>query len=302
VSDWIALGVLGASLLLLGYLGRQGARSPLRPLSIPIPAWQFALTGWRTNPRVLAAVSAVVALGAAAQLYFVNTSGHDEVTLLIASIVWQACAAALAAAVAVPLHLFVIHAFLRARDIDPPGGRRNVAALMRRAAAFGAAIWIVGYLLGIAFKSVLLAVEAPLREMGVVSLAVVAGLQFVSFLLTSLLALVRPALSLGLARPLRTGVRMAVRHARALYVLLAVLGILPLLLEFLMAYMPSELISSVAVAHLLSVLLLSMLNIFQFFTLEVGTVLFARHAMLWARAQADRAAELGAELPSPSAP
>ena len=114
MSLWVLLAVVGAFVLAVGYLAALGARSPLRVLFIPPTAWSLALDSWRSNPRVLAAITSLVVCSAGLQLYFVNTAGHDPQMLLITSIVWQASMAALTAALAVPLHLFVIHRYWQA--------------------------------------------------------------------------------------------------------------------------------------------------------------------------------------------
>ena len=230
IEDLIVVSVLGALLVAVGYFAVRGALSPLRPLGIPPTAWRLAGDSWWWRRKVVLAAASLVAIGAALQFYFVNTSGHDQRILLIASIFWQAFLAMSFAALAVPLHLFVIHVYLKATVADRPEGGRKPASLMPRAAAYGVAIWILGYLVGVAFKAVIL-FTGP-------SPAANYGLAFISFLITSLLVLVRPALSLGMPRPFRTGVRMAWRRTLALYVMLAVLAIPPSVLTPLATFVP----------------------------------------------------------------
>jgi hypothetical protein len=184
VNDSIGDAIIGTMLVGVGYLATSGAMSPLRPLPILLAAWRLAIDSWRWQRKIVLAVSFLSVVGASMQLYFVNTSGHDEWTLLIASIFWQAFTASFVAALAVPLHLFVIHVHLRAGVTDLSEGGRKLAPLMLRAAAYGLAIWIFCYLVSVASKAVIHFIgPSPVTSL---------GLAFISFPTTSLLALVRP--------------------------------------------------------------------------------------------------------------
>ena len=296
VSVWVLLAVLGSLAPAIGYLAFRGASSPLRPLVIPLAAWRLVY-GLRFNPKILLAISSLILFGAALQLYFVNTPGYDAQVLQISSIVWQALMAALGAALAVPLHLFAIHRFWRARVADPAAeGGRKLKILALRAAVLGLAIWTFDYLVGVAAKIVTLSSDPDFRQFGYF------GLIFASFLLTSLLALVRPALSLGLPHPLRTGIRMAVRNGLALYVVLALLAIPPTVLGPLANYLPRLLVKSRETASVISVALISDLNIFQYLAVEFATVLFALGVLQRANDDARRVAGVEArDLPLPAA-
>ena len=283
MDDWVVYAILGALLIVVVYLGVLGAMSPLRPLPILLTAWRLAVESWRWQRKIVLAVSLLVFTGASLQFYFVNTSGHDEQTLLIASIFWQAFLATLVAALAVPLHLFVIHVYLRAPVADPSEGGRKLAPLMLRAASYGLAIWIFGYLLGVACKFVILVTQPPLRQIESF------GLAFVVFLATGLLALVRPALSLGMARPLRTGIAMGWRRALALYLMMAVLAIPPNVLGPLAMFVPPAFLGRGLTPRLITITLISIMSIFQYVATEISTVLFARRAMQQSRDDADQA-------------
>jgi hypothetical protein len=271
VNLWVLWPVLGALALAIGYLALRGARSPLRPLLIAPTAWRHALDCWRTNRRVLLAITLLVVLGAALQAYFVNASGYDAGALQIASIVWQALVAASTAALAVPLHLFIIRAYLGAAAVSLQ--TRSLRPLVIRAAAYGLAIWTFDYLMGVAAKVVVQWADPSLLRLEYF------GLIFVSFLATSLLALVRPSLSLGLPRPFRAGTAMASGNVLALYLVLAVMALPQILLGPEAAYVPSLLIKSQLPAHLVSVALISALDIFQYLAVEIATVLFALGAL-----------------------
>ncbi|HEX3408295.1 MAG TPA: hypothetical protein VHS81_13750 [Caulobacteraceae bacterium] len=289
------LAVLGVLALAIGYLAFRGARSPLRPLLVPLAAWRLALASWRFNRKVLLAISALILFSAALQVYFVNASGYDAQVLQFFSIAWQALVAALSAAIAAPLHLFVIHGFWRARVADPAEGGRKLTPLMLRAAAFGLAIWIFDYLVGVATKIVTLSTDPNFRQ------AEYAGLVLASFALTSLLALVRPSLSLGLRHPFRTGIGMAAKNALALYVVLAVLAIPASVLGPEATLLPRLLIRSRPMASLVSVALISALNVFQYLAVEIATVLFALGVVQRATDEARTAAGLEArDLPLPA--
>lgn len=297
MSIWVGLAVLCALAAAIAYLAFRAAKSPLRPLYIPPTAWRLALDCWRNNPRVLSAMALLVVSSAALQFYFVNTSGHDPQTLLITGVVWQAFMAALTAALAVPLHLFVIHVYWRGPLVDLPARRRKLVSLLIGAAVLGLAIWMVDYLAGVAIKVLLLSTDAVVRQIEYW------GLAFVSFLATSLLALVRPSLSLGLPHPLRTGIGLAAKNALALYLVLAVLAVPPAVLRLEATYLPAALIRSALPQHLVSIALISALNIFQYFAVETSTVLFASGALLQAREQASETGAIGApDLPQPAAP
>jgi hypothetical protein len=285
VADWIAWTILSALLLPVGYFAIRGAMSPPRPLPILLTAWQLAVGWWWWSRKIVLAVALLVVVGASMQFYFVNTSGHDQWTLLIASIFWQAFMATFVAALAVPLHLFVIHVYLQAPVADPSEGGRKLAPLMLRAAAYGLAIWILGYLLGVAAKAVIL-VMGP-------SPVVNFGLAFISFLTTSLLVLVRPSLSLGMPRPLRTGIGMGWKRALPLYVMMAMLAIPPTVLTPLAIFVPPAFLRPGLRARLISITLISILNIFQYLATEIATVLFARRAAQHSRDEADEAAGAG---------
>jgi hypothetical protein len=199
--------------------------------------------------------------------------------LLIASLFWQAFTASFAAALAVPLHLFVIHVYLRAGVTDPSEGGRKLAPLMLRAAAYGLAIWIFCYLVSVASKAAIHFIgPSPLTNL---------GLACVSFPTTGLLALVRPALSFGMSRPLRTGIAMAWRRALALYVMLAVLAIPIYVLTPLAIYVPAAFARSVLLAQLIGITLISILNVFQYLATEISTILFAWRAVQQSRDEAE---------------
>jgi hypothetical protein len=323
LADWIVWTILGALLFAVGYLAIRGAMSPLRPILIPLTAWRLAIGSWRTQRRIVLTVAFLVAVGALMQLYFVNTSGHDEWTLLIASIFWQALMATFVAALAVPLHLYVIRidtrglagswrnrawrrrgapvpagpGLVRAPGVssdlapeapvaDPFEGGQKLMPLMLRAAAYGLAIWIFGYLVGVANKAAILstAPSVPAERF---------GLAFISFLITGLLALVRPALSLGMPRPLRSGVAMGWKRALALYVMLAVVAAPPAVLTPLAILAPAAAWRPSLGARLISITLISIVNVFQYLATEISTVLFARRAMLLSHDEAEEAGGIG---------
>jgi hypothetical protein len=288
VNDWTVWTIISALLVAAAYLAIRGARSPLRPLHIPVMAWRLAIDAWQWQRQVVLAVSALVVVGASIQFYFVNTSGHDEWILLIASIFWQAFMASFVAALAVPLHLFVIHVYLKAPVADRPERGRKLAPLMRRAAAYGLAIWVFGYLVGVAAKAAVLYMgPSPAKNLGVA---------FISFLVTSLLVLVRPALSLGMPHPLRTGVGMAWKRALALYVMMAVLAIPQYALSPLAIFVPPAFVRPVLAARLISITLISILNVFQYLAAEISTVFFARRAVQQSRDEADAAGVVSTDL------
>jgi hypothetical protein len=292
LDDWIVL-ILGALLLAVVYLAIRGAASSLHPLLIPLTAWRLAIGSWRTQRKIVLALAFLVVVGASMQFYFVNTSGHDEWTLLIASIFWQALMATFVAALAVPLHLFVIHVDLQASVGEPSEGERKIASLMLRAAAYGLVIWIFSYLVGVASKAVL-HFTGPSR-------VEYFGLMFISFLTMGLLLLVRPALSLGMPCPLRTGIGMSWKRALALYVMMAVLAIPPNLISPLAVFVPPEFVGPVLPARLISITLVSILNVFQYLATEISTVLFARRAMQQSGDEADEARGVGsADLSIPA--
>jgi hypothetical protein len=285
VNDAIVLSILGALLLAVVYLAIRGAMSPLRPLPIPLIALGLAIDTWWWQRKIVLAVSFLIVVGASMQLYFVNTSGHGKWTLLIGGIFWQAFMASFVAALAVPLHLFVIHVYLQAPIADPSEGSRKVAPLMLRAAAYGLVIWIFGYLVGVASKAVVLFTGPSRVEYF--------GLVFISFLTKGVLLLVRPALSLGMPCPLRTGIAMGWRRVLALCLMMAVLAIPPTVLIPLAIYAPSAFLRAGLPARLISITLISILNIFQYLTTEISTVLFAWRAMQQARDEAVEAGGIG---------
>jgi hypothetical protein len=279
--------ILGALVFAALYIAIRGAMSPLRPLPIPLAAWRLAIDSWRWQRKIVLAVASLVVVGASMQFYFVNTSGHDQRILLIASIIWQAFMASFVAALAVPLQLFVIHVYLQAPVADPSEGGRKLAPLMLRAAGYGLAIWIFGYLVGVATKAVILFTAPSLHWVEYFVLA------FISFLITSLLVLVRPALSLGMPHPLRTGFAMGWKRALALYVMMAVLAIPQAVLTPLAIFVPPAFLGLALPARLITITLVSILNVFQYLAVEISTVLFARRAMRQSRDEADEARGVG---------
>jgi hypothetical protein len=287
VDDTIVDAFFGALLFAALYIAIRGAMSPLRPLPIPLMAWRLAVDSWWWQRKVVLAVAALVVIGASMQFYFVNTAGHDQRILLVASIFWQTFMASFVAALAVPLHLFIIHVYVKAPVSDPSEGGRKLAPLMLRAAGYGAALWIFGYLVGVATKAVILFTAPSFHSVEYF------GLAFISFLTTSLLVLVRPALSLGMPRPLRTGFAMGWKRALPLYVMMAVLAIPQAVLTPLAIFVPPAFLGPGLPARLITITLVSILNVFQYLAVEISTVLFARRAMQQSLDEADEARGVG---------
>lgn len=170
----------------------------------------------------------------------------------------------------------------------PPEGRHLLDYAPLRAAGFGLAIWTFDYLVSVGARMVVQSIGDPdLQQLAYWSFA------SASFLLTSLLALVRPALSLGLPHPFRAGIRMAGGNALALYLLLAAMAVPAILLRPEAELLPRIYMRSVLVADVISIALILPLNVFQYLAVEISTVLFAVAAFLRGRDEASRkAAEL----------
>src|SRR5262249_34441685 len=139
--------------------------------------WVLALTRFWAIPRTVLAISLVIVSGAGLQILFTYWHILDDRTLLIASIAWQGVMAACIAALAVPVHLLIIHDFLAARRFGADtlffrGEAVNQSLIARpppvglvfRAALVGFLVWLLTYGLHIASNAAVLFAPGFLRS------------------------------------------------------------------------------------------------------------------------------------------
>jgi hypothetical protein len=86
---------------------------------------------------------------------------------------------------------------------------------------------------------------------------------------------------------------MGWKRALPLYVMLAVLAIPPNVLSPLAIFVPPAFVRPLLPARLISITLVSILNIFQYLATEIATVLFAQRAAQQSRDEADEAGGVG---------
>ncbi len=280
MSEWIFWSIAAIALLALGYLGYRGAMSQVRPLRIPEPAWRVALGCVRTRPKTLAFFVLLLSCGVGLQLFFTYFRGFNQVTLLLVALFWQAATATLTAVLAVRIHLFVIHVVLSQPLYWGGSGsarssrrEQSVRPFLGRAAAFGFMIWLLSTALRFGGNALLIAL--PERDRVISYYAVMV----LTFLITTLFSLIRPAVSLGLARPLRTGILVAWRHSLALYLMTALLLAVPLLVGFLVRSF-TPMIFAREDANAVTIVILTLFNTFQILAIEVSTVIFMKRAAL----------------------
>jgi len=282
MGKWVLWTILASALLALGYIGYRGAVSPTRPIAIPFAAWRRAFEAVQTHRSVVLGVTLLICAGVSLQLSFTShfaPNAHQR-SLLAASILWQAIMASAVAAIVVPFQLCVARETRHLVDI-PNHAARSQAAIVRAAAAYGFGIWLFSYLLGVASKFLLQFAPIALRP---TSYYLLTG---AAFLITTLLTLVRPCLSLGYAHPLRSGARLAISNAAALFVMTIALAMPPIVIELMLTYIPAAFLVPALPREIFGVVAYSAFSIFQVLAVEASTVVFARRAFWLASRIAD---------------
>ncbi len=252
-------------------------------MSIVTLAWRVAIDCCRVQRRAIFGISFFIVLGAGLQFFFVNFPIFPEFDLLIASIFWQAFMAGAVAAVVVPVHFFVIQTVLRLRG---PGEAPPIRPIMLRAFGVGLAIWFLTYGLGVGIRLATFVVPVERRIDAFYFLSILA------FFLTTLLALVRPALSMGLHNPVRQSVVFAARHALALFAMVGVMLIPPAALGLAVHNLTPLFIGRGTLGYLTDTVIMSLFTIFQTLAVEVATVLFLRRAITATSAQKGEGASI----------
>jgi hypothetical protein len=85
---------------------------------------------------------------------------------------------------------------------------------------------------------------------------------------------------------------MAWKRALALYVMMAVLAIPQYALSPLAIFVPPAFVRPILAARLISITLISILNVFQYLAAEISTIFFARRAVQQSRDEADVAGDV----------
>lgn len=264
-----------------GWSAKAGAflRTALRSFDLVPFGWTVSVHCCRTNPGVVLSAGGLISAGMILQWYFNNAAdGQDVRVLLVASLLWQAAMAAAMAALVVPVHLFVIDNVLPPRDesAGPGASRAFVAgpsALMMRAAVYGLAIWLITYLAGTAAKAMI--VSAYPATQGITYYFMTAA----HVLIAMHLSVVRPALSLGLARPLRWGVEIGLKHALPLYLMTGLLLAVPALVGPLLIVVPHGVLHLGQDAPALSMIGFVVFSVFQMLAAEAALLAFMCRAI-----------------------
>ena len=254
-----------------GYLVWRASRSPLRPHLIPFQAWGFLVRAVKGQPWAVLGIALVIASGMGLQVFFVRSHIAGGLALSIASLGWQAVMATAAAALVTRVHRFVI--FAHAKETIEAPNPRSRWGLALVAGAYGLAIWMVTYLIGLASRVGVLVAPPPLR---VVMLLIEQGLPF---LLLTPLALVRPLLALGRRRPVADALRLARRNLLPLYVTSGLLLVAPALAIPACTVLPQIMMGPEMHAQPVSAGLVTLFTIVQFLAVEIAAVIFARRAV-----------------------
>jgi hypothetical protein len=281
--DPLNLTLIAVAVLVLGgcvWRAAHPALDPeaLDPVAIPAQGWRFAFGCLAPCWKFVLGLGVLIGAGAGLQAFFmygpIRVAGAW--TLPVASLLWQGLLASLTAALVAPVQVFVLSRITGAAPGGAFGKKRGRMRLCLLAAGYGFGVWLFAYALGVALKAAVLFTPAPAnRIVGVV--ATVA-----SFLLVDLLALVRPALAMGAAAPLRTGLSIALRNAVWLWLVSGLLLLPPFLLVPLMAFVPQapSMLGPGPDARALTILLASVFSLFQFLAVEASTTIFCRRATL----------------------
>jgi len=272
----IALWTLGLAIAAgVGLLAWRSIRSPLQPLPIPLLAWRQAWQFPLSHPRTTLAMAAISTLGMATQEYFQNTPGFDELTLIYASVGWQAIMAAAMAALAVPLAQKLIalepYASFAPKGLKPvPRSQPRLYAL---AALTGLTLWIIGYGLTVGFSITVVTMPVPWQR------PVAYLLTVFSFLVVTLLTFIRPALVSGYRNPVLAGLGVAARNCVPLYLIVAVMGLAPWAFEFVMI-MLLAMFGGGLLMHVLQDAARIVFYLYQFLALESATIILFRGCVL----------------------
>lgn len=272
---WTGLAIGGLCAVVLLLVAIRGIWSPLRPLSLLRPAWKLALWAWWSHSTMFFLGLLLAFAGVALQLYFVLIPGFDETVLLVASIVWQAGLAALFAILVLPYHRFIIDRVVVPPNHEAPAGRPGFRSLpeglIAKAAMFGFLIWLLNY--GMLVLSRVAAAFAPDAAKGFIAYAVLLG----PWLVVALLLLVRPALSYGLSA--RYGVKMALRHAPAIFLLVIIMEFAVVLanpaIGWLAGRMGSTNVDNAAAAMFMT----AAFRVFYLFAMEALAIMIAGQAL-----------------------
>ena len=279
MTQWFFLSLVGGALLALGYFAYCIAFSSLRPLRILGAGWNVALNSPRKNPKIFGSFVLLVSFGVALQLYFTYVPGFRQITLFLTSISWQAISATLTALLAVPIQLFVIDGLL-ARPLYWGGpvekrsvSRKRLWPLLWRAAAFGFVIWLLSTVLRFGGNALLITLPGQAKSISSYALPVI------TFLITTAFSLVRPAVALELARPFRTGIKVALKHALPLYLMTALFLGISFSASSLVRYISPYFLTGQD-ANMVSMIILLIYNAFQLLAVEASTVIFMKKAVL----------------------
>ncbi len=250
--------------------------SPLRPLPIPLLAWRQALRFPIEHPGVVAGMAAIAIVGTIIQEYFENTPGYDELTLVLASIGWQAAMAAAMAALAVPLVRGLI-ALEPYANFAPEGlfsASRSQTRVILLAALVGLAVWLAGFGLVVGLRAVLLnSPEEWRRPIGVLA-------SVFNFGVGSLMAFILPALISGYKNPVFAGVATAARNCGALYLVAGLMALAPMAYELLSSAVFLMLLEPGALTHVLHDMTNIVFNICQFLAIQASAAILFRCCVL----------------------
>ena len=291
---WFLTGGGAALLAAALYVVYRGFRSSLRPLMIFQAGWSAAFRSLSGAPRAVVAIGLVIATGAGLQLTSTAFPIFDEQTFFVTSIVWQAVMATALAALAVFVHLFIIHDLFAERRFGAkthfyrgPAVNQSLhprpppLSLLVRAGALGFGIWLLTYGLHVATNALAVFSPqlAPFATPDLIRSTVYFGGTFASFLIVTLLSLVRPALSLGSSRPVLLGIGTAVGRAPVLYSLTVLLLIPPAIIGWLTVFIPHLFLPASVVARLVGAVILLVFSIFQLMAVEASTIFLMNRAM-----------------------
>ena len=258
-------------LVLAAIVAWRALKSPIPTIEIVGHAWKLALGSIVAHPKIVVLIFLIAAVAAALQNYFVLVKSYDPTILVGASIAWQALMAVAVAVLAVPFHRGIINVVLTAPRFpgaqmtrEPDFGSAN-RAIMPRAALYGFLIWLLTYGLNVASKATVRYVP---EAAGIY--AFYAAI-LVVFVLTTMVMLVRPALSRGLTAG--AGLHLARRNSSALLFVIGLLLLVPMAFGPIAFWLPRLLVQTDD-AQLITIVSFLIFSVFQVMAMEAATVLF----------------------------
>lgn len=255
----------------IGFILFRAFSSHLRPLFIVGVAWKTAASSPRDNFKTVMMVVAVIALGRALQRIVTYYPFLNETMLLALSIIWQAVLNMSLAMIAVTIHLHTIEYVKSRFGLYDYELKISHTDKLLASSLYGGAIWAFGWITLVGARYFLHASETQYPT-------VIANLlTFILYIQASLLMLIRPAYSLELNSPWRSGIIAAIKSAPTLLVVQACLSVPIILYNILFAHISGLTSHSSAITLLIYDTIFVAFSAVQFLAVEASaSLLLAR--------------------------